>query len=446
MSHFHKFSLIVLTFLGLSTRICAQYRYFEWINNKSGLRERIDVDTYHHSVEIEAGVWNLATNLIVEKSTFRDLPPNFGNNFFYCKNNQLVRFTLHGIGQVYEYNPEKNTLSRIDHTYYKGYNFGAPQFLRRDTLYNFGGYGFWNYTNVITYYDQELREWQLIRPQEEGPKSLIGGYQGYHVKNDIFYSGAAEIELVRRRINKTIDENFYAFDFKQQNWSKLGSINPDLPFKIRRSIYWDGEHFIQWSADKIYIIDPQANKVYAVEDPKGYFNANDQFYRIGDTIYNYWKNQTTIVKLSKSSLLKKAKLIGAFYTSPASNQFLYSILLFVAIVLGIIIFLILRKIKSKNRYKNFLNDTELTLLNKMIALSQFSEKQLSVVELNEILNIDQKSPDNQRTIRMKFLNDLNVKLLINLQIDEAIERVSSKEDKRLVLYKLKPEAMEKLNR
>jgi hypothetical protein len=175
------------------------------------------------------------------------------------------------------------------------------------------------------------------------------------------------------------------------------------------------------------------------------FTPNDRFYSIRDTIYNYWENQTDLTKLSKTNLLKKAKLIGAFYTPNGSNQFLYLTLLFVAIILGIIIFFIIKKLKYKNHNKSFLNDTELKLLNKMIALSQFSDKQISVIEVNEILNIDQKLPDNQRIIRMKFLNDLNTKLLLNLQIDEAIERVSSKEDKRLVLYKLKPEAMEKLN-
>ncbi len=447
MNHFQKFSLVVLTLIGLSTSMYAQNSYFEWINNKTGLRERIDVAKLHHSVEMEPGVWKLVENSIVEDDTFRDLPLDFAHHFFHFNQDRLVKFTFPGTGQVYQYDIAKNTLSRLDNTYYKGYNFKATQFLRRDTIYNFGGYGFWNYTNVITFYDQEFREWQLIRPYDEGPKSLAGGYQGYDAKNDIFYSGAAESDLATRKFGKTIDENIYTFDFKNQNWSKLGTINPKLPFKSLRSIYWDGEHFIQWSGDKIYLINPQANKVYLVDEPmRCCFTPNDRFYSIGDTIYNYWENQTNVTKLSKSNLLKKAKFFGAFYTSPASNQFLYSILLLVAIILGIIIFFIIRKIKYKNHNKSFLNDTEITLLNKMIALSQFSDKQLSVIEVNEILKIEQKSPDNQRIIRMKFLKELNAKLLLNLQIDEAIERVSSKEDKRLVLYKLKPEAMEKLNR
>ncbi len=446
MSHFQKFSLVVLAIIGLSTKICAQNRCFEWINNKSGLRERIDVNTRHHSLEIKPGVWTLAKNSIVEDNTFRDLPSDFNHHFFHCNHDRLVKFTFPGTGQVYQYDIAKNTLSRLDNTYYKGYNFKATQFLRRDTIYNFGGYGFWHYTNVITFYDQEFREWQLVRPEDEGPKSLVGGYQGYDAKNDIFYSGAAESDLATRKFGKTIDENIYAFNFKNQNWSKLGTINPKLPFRSLRSVYWDGEHFIQWSGDKIYLIDPQFNKVYLVDEPmRCCFTPNDRFYSIGDTIYNYWENQTNLTKLSKSNLLKKAKLIGSFYTPDGSNPFLYTILLFVAIIIGIVIFFILRKIKYKNRNKSFLNDTELTLLNKMIAISQFSDKQLSVIEVNEILNIDQKSPDNQRIIRMKFLKDLNAKLLLNLQIDEAIERVSSKEDKRLVLYKLKPKAMEKLN-
>lgn len=440
----NKSLTFVLILMCFALYVEGQNRYFEWVNLKDGYRERLEIDNEQvHLKEIKPGKFVSSNPIQIEPSALRDLPPNFGNNFFYT-DQKKIWFTLHGTGQVYQFEPSKNTFSRLDKTYYKGHNFEASQFIRKDTLYNFGGYGFWNYTNVITYYDSIQKEWQVVRPENSGPESLVGGYQGYSLADDKFYSGAAEHEPVRKNINKTIEDVIYAFDFKELKWSILGKINPDLPFKSQRSIYWDGEHFIQWSADKLYLIDPAANKVYCLDDPKKYYQANDKFYRIGDTIYSYWTNKTTIVKLSKKELLKQAKRFGEFYTKPIRSISTFILTALAMGLLGFAIFGIYKKRKSGTRSHHWFDAIELELLNRMTLLEDSEDKQLSVIQINEILNIEHKAPDNQRRIRMKFFKDINTKLLIHFKVEEAIERIQSDEDKRLLLYRLKPAIQQKL--
>ena len=172
----------------------AQNRYFEWMNTQTHTRDRIYLDSRTYLREEQAGKWKNIGAITLDSNVLYDLPYKFASNFFYSKMPENILFTIAGTGKVYQFDQGKKLLSRIDKTYFKGYNFGAPQFVRNDTLYNFGGHGFWTYSKVLTYYDHAIQEWQNIRSDNFGPDSFIDGYQGYAKQNDIFYSGAAETE------------------------------------------------------------------------------------------------------------------------------------------------------------------------------------------------------------------------------------------------------------
>lgn len=64
-----------------------------------------------------------------------------------------------GFGVVLKVDTAKLTVSRHDRTTHSGYNFDAYQFQRNDTLYSFGGYGFWMKNNLLTFYSKTRREW-----------------------------------------------------------------------------------------------------------------------------------------------------------------------------------------------------------------------------------------------------------------------------------------------
>lgn len=293
----------------------------------------------------------------------------------------------------------------------------------------------------MTYYDKAIQEWQNIRAENYGPLSFTGGYQGYSKQNDIFYSGSAESEAGLKNFNRVFSDSLYAFDFKTLKWTLLGKINPVLPFKSIRNVYWDGAHFIHQAPDKMFVIDPLRNEVLVVVNPK-YFHLKN-FYTVGDSIFAFWENQATQSKLSKKTLLKEAKYVGKFYEDESYN--IYRILFGGLAFLGIGIVVYYRFKKQKKHFPVINNNSyrfgtlELILLKKLIEVNKQPGKFISVIQINEMLNLETKSPENQRRIRTKFLNDLNLKLLVNFQVQDAIERFQFEEDKRLTLYRLKDE-------
>lgn len=440
------FLVFILHFFCIEAK--AQKRYFEWINSNLGSRERILVDTRTYIREIQPNVWKQLAVLEIDTAILSDLADSFENNYFPASDGESLLFTVGGTGMVYSFNPNKRILKRLDKTYYRGYNFKAPQFLRKDTLYSFGGTGFWGYSKALTYYDIKLREWQDIRPINFGPESFVNGYQGYSKIADKFYSGAPHRWLLLKGYPRVIDDKLFAFDFKSSKWSTLGKINPDIPIDENNTIIWDGTHFLKFTLSKIYFIEPIKNEAYLFENNKLFFPSLDHIRVLNDTIYIFHENQTTIVKLSKKDLLKQAKLIGVFYVNDYSLIYQYAIAGFSVlgfIALGYVFINKKRKYQKKNiDSDNLFDELELLFLKRFLESEKESENYVSVVQINEILKIDAKSPEHQRRLRSKFLKDLNLKFLINFKIKEAIIRIKSDEDSRLIYYKLTHEAKEQL--
>lgn len=420
-------------------------RYFEWMNPKSGARERISIDNGIYQREVGANKWKQIDFINIDKSISNDLPDYIYNYYFDDLKGENIIFTVSGTGYVFEFNYKNKSLKRLDKTFFKGYNFSAPQFIRNDTIYSIGGYGFWGYSRAITYYSDKLREWNEIRTRNFGPDSFVEGYQGYSKKTDKFYSGAPYKLLSLIDYKREVDDNLFAFDFKTLEWSIIGKINSFIPFRDENpKILWDGSHFLHFSATNIYLSDPIENKLYLVQNPKHFFHTRGVFHILGDTIYNYYENRTTVIKVSKKQLLKEAKYLGKFYESDNQLLYQYSYIALILSVLGIFSFFIFKRktkfLNSMDGKSTHFNKLEIKLLKFFIEQDLKENKYVSVLQFNEILNLDNKSPENQRRMRNKFLKDLNLKFLLNYNINEAVTRYKSDEDNRLVLYRLKEEA------
>ncbi len=75
--------------------------------------------------------------------------------------------------QVYRFDFATRTLTRLDRTFYRGYNGPGFPFLRRDSLHSFGGYGFWHTQGILSHYLPEKGEWEALSPTTNGPPSLL---------------------------------------------------------------------------------------------------------------------------------------------------------------------------------------------------------------------------------------------------------------------------------
>jgi hypothetical protein len=192
---------------------------------------RINIETHELEGELGIGNWENRGKIILDSAIFNHTPPKIKNDFFLFDNGNRIRFTIDGSGQVFDYLPLKKELIRVDNTFHSGYNYLSSKFIRNGLLYSIGGEGFWNYSSSITFFDEKLREWEILRTQNNGPLTTSQGYQGYDSKEDVYYSGASPIANFLEDQKVDFVDDLFKFNFKSSiTFSKKKHIDLDRPF------------------------------------------------------------------------------------------------------------------------------------------------------------------------------------------------------------------------
>ena len=435
-----KLLLISLLACILSPSMLAQVRYFEWIDPKTTLRVKLEPDTHELWKEVKGGVWVKSNAVSFNDKIVEDLPINYSVHSAFYTGDSVITFTLHGMGNVYAYKVNTQTLERLDHSFYKGYNFSSTEFIRQDTLFSFGGYGFWHFNNTQTFFDKKHKEWFLYKSKNKGPETIKGGLQGYDATKDVFYSGLGFDDPRLIGGKKENSSTFYLFDFKTKEWVFLGKLNGDLTFgDLEREMYWNGRYFICWSTTEFYIIDPRANKVYGNKTMDIAFNSSSKFYTKGDSLIHYSSDGSTIWKYSIKKMLEESEELGPLYTNNIFTNNYMPIGLGVLLLGGLGAYVQVRR--SKRKHSSYFTEQEENLLSAFIQSGS-----LSTQDINEVLGSASKSLDNQRRIRSITIKQINQKLFEAYGIKEGIEKQADAEDKRLTIYNLRESLAERLKK
>ena len=422
--------IFVVVFLLFSKNSFAEDRYFTWFDPETHFRTRINLETYELQSESDSEGWLNKGKIKLDPGIFNRFPAELLNHYFFFDNGNRIRITVDGTGYVFDYYPLKKELKRVDDTLFSGYNFHSNKFVRKGIVYSIGGEGFWHHNSSITYFDDTIKEWEIVRPKNKGPLAILGGYQAYNSKLDVYYSGGSLINHFLQDEKLEILDEFYLFDFKTNQWEYQGDLNPNLPFNKNVDIIWAGNCFLHFSGGNIYIINPQTNEVFLYKNPlKSYLFGNAQ-YVTKDTVINFG-DKGLIQKISISEIRNQSTYWGEFYSTKSKLTWYYFGLAFIS-CLGIFLWWRQKRI-VKNQALIF-NDLEKKLLKKLLEFN--SEEHLNTHELNDILEITNKSQDNQRKIRVTFINELNKKLELKFNIEDGIEKKSIQEDKRLTVYVL----------
>ena len=162
------YKIIFVCILLLSGKdLVAEDRYLSWIEPKSQNRSKINLRTQELLVEKVSNGWLNEGKIILDTSVLVHLPREVKSDYFVFDNGEKIRFTIDGTGLVFDYYIRKKELIRVDNTYHSGYNYFSSKFLRKGIIYSAGGVGFWNYSSAISYFDDQLKEWEILKPKNE---------------------------------------------------------------------------------------------------------------------------------------------------------------------------------------------------------------------------------------------------------------------------------------
>ena len=371
--------------------------------------------------------------------------------------NKSKHYFIHNSGGLVYMN-QNDSIVRIDNSFKHYMQSNSSIFSYDSSVYRFGGYGFWSARNFITYFDKDLKEWEIVNPtnSKEFPLEFYGGIA--HVIDDDVYFFNGYYNNPTNRYEKVYNQNLWKYNFKLKEWKDLGIVDYyfkdtpiyrellRFPYAVQPIVYRD-KLFLSLTS-QIAIMDFKNNLLTFHKKGKSanYLVGKLASFFLNDRFYNFSLQDTGKVYLS---IATDSEMIG-----PEINQtkiyknenFVIQILigLFFTGIFISSIFIFKRLLKKRNKLR--LLENGVTYKNKSIQLDDESMEIIQAlfkseyINSNEILQIVEKtqySRAHNERIKIQKIEDINFKFKTLLGINQdLITSSKSNFDKRIRVYQI----------
>ena len=420
---------ILITFYTLLTLLSVQNRKFD----KQPIIQ-IDKDTikiYNDDLSIKSlRHINNPKQIPLEKFKFKFL-------------NNKIFFFGELSGEVYSI--INDSLYRLDATPDHRLNINSYIYVKNDTIFKYGGYGYWSQRNFNIYFDFQSKEWQVYNVSKQS-YNPIGSFYGLHLKSEegIYFFGGKIVDETNR-VSQTKSEDVIYFEFKSKTFKKLGTI--ELEFNFSHYLVHDNE-FVYLIKDAIlYQVSPKdnivnlysyPNKLWGISKNRNFntFKNNRYYIEVIDPL----SNKSELISLTKDELMKNPSGSIKLFNREIISK--YVLIYFILFLVSILFFLLLKIFLNKKKillkhasivFKNThyqLEKEEVSVLKKLI-----TAKIISTKEVLEIIEKKEFSYVHNTRIKDKTIKDLNLKLkmIFNYHKPPIIE-IRSSEDRRNKLF------------
>ena len=363
--------------------------------------------------------------------------------------NKEYYFINNASGLVYKV--QDDNLRRVDNSLDNRLLKDSYIFQHNDTIFRYGGYGFWSQRNFIIYYDESIREWEIYKTNNNS-YSPAGSYKGVYFKNknDVYFIGGQKVDE-KNKLESIDNQDVVKFNFKTKSFEYLGKLN--FNFDVYSLIVKDDEGFVINNGSQIAYIKPNENKVLFYDKTPLQLNLKNYQEKVTNNYFfdesyflEVFRNQnfeTNLFKISKSDFFKNNKEESMLYDSRIEDSInvstLFLIIMFIILILYAfdryrfnMILLSPDGIIYK-RVLNRLNNKEIDVIVKLINNEVIATKSI----LNIVENPNLSYPHNIK-IKDQFLRELNLKLstIFNTNYDPIIVK-KSKTDARIKEYSFK---------
>ncbi len=375
----------------------------------------------------------------------------------FVRNKHGVFMSVDATGRIYlvKDNQPDLDLVRIDSTIFFGYNFGSYFFTHNDTLFSYGGYGYWNVNGHLRYFKYDQAEWELLPLSKE-----ITARKG---DADFSYNSWFDLSKGSFYVLKSTShpDSVYALDMKKKEWRTLGKRIHDQNLSYFISTPWglvcsnsDTE-----SSPQYLLLDFYNNSISTLNSTKtaeltaSIYPDFKAFIRDSTlcVLKRFDGNGLNKVRLSKADFELTDEKIYEPITEPSIiNSLLkfaihnWHIMVALAAVFMVGLLLgnrnnkrIIQNSKPVNNMPDNLNvfDPKERDLIKLILRKSHLNQTTSIEEINHVLGVSGKSPDMQKKHRSDVINSINNKYrLVSGSSENLLTSKRSDPDKRSFEY------------
>lgn len=361
------------------------------------------------------------------------------------KNRNGLYLLPDGTGRVYKVTLDgKNfKIVRQDSTLFFGYNFGFFPFSYNDTLYSFGGYGFWRYNGHLRTFVSQKGEWELESLNREIPFTRVGysaSPKWVDLKNGKFWIGFSidSREGIKKGETdyKNVIDSVSVLDLNRKAWKTVGVLSSKsreiantLVNRNLGSSPW-GQLIHDPTKSVIYLFDFTDNELLSLnaDDTRSITRLLEPssilFFKDSTLYVGLQSRSLDSVSLSKSKFVSTATpvyhVIGDSYFQPQTFSAVKIIFWIAVGILGIVLsyffYFKRRTFVSVNNSQPSLNGSPVKLFDdkeieivKLIVSKSAKGIGTSIEEINRSLGVLQKNAEIQKKQRSETLISINRK-------------------------------------
>lgn len=339
-----------------------------------------------------------------------------------------------------------DSIFRIDNSYEHRMQLASLEFIRNDTIFRYGGYGFFENRNFFTFYDTKVNGWESLDINGDIIPERISDFIYHFNKDKLYISGGYTFDKFKKDV-KYPNLKTYLFDFNSKEWSIIGDLNTS----VFNSIYFplDENSLINFTDGMIHITDFEQNSIKK-------FSSNPVSKKIESSFFKPFINKNNVVyfELESDVLNIKSTPLGEFISNLKSieneriygvSYWLYSLIILILVII-LLLYVVFKKFVNKiikigdvffyNLKKIKLNEKEKVIFD----LLYTSSKKRKSVENRIITEFFEDRTLNYGTINRRkneSINTLNNKFKILLKTNtDIIIRTNSQIDKREINYSI----------
>ena len=336
-------------------------------------------------------------------------------------------------------------IERIDRSFPHRNQYGGYFFSYKNNLYLIGGYGFWQTKSIITKFNFDTGDWEIINTTGQLPKGLDNGT--YLINDDNLYVFDFLSRDTNNQEEKT-EDNLYVLNLKNFSWKKMGVVN-DIIKPVnqvkgsKRFFNIGGKILISYSdSPEFFMADLKTNVIQNFRDDALFYKSSGAIVK-GNTLVGAIKNPVTGVITVESFDLNNVlsnKLEKELYLYRGSKEFFIYIFLSFTFLLFLILILTVYYRRVGQTY--ILDTNSLSGSGKSIGLVKieydilklFSEKRnISNSLIMDIFQEENKTKDFAVKKKNKTILSLENKLSIIFK-KSFIKKGKSKSDSRQLNY------------
>ena len=200
---------------------------------------------------------------------------------------------------------DNRSLKRIDNSTIQGFLIGSDVFAFRDTLFRYGGYGYWNVFNKLIYYDYTTSQWELYKNiQSEGRfshETFIDKDKAYFVGGFSLGTDTDQNDVQKRKVEY--------YDFNDKAFSLLGN---GTSFFHGKKIKNDlGENLLFQKNSKLLKLDFEKNNVIEYFENRLFSKISfdyDSYFHRGNFIFISEKQNKKYLNVISQELILSQKV------------------------------------------------------------------------------------------------------------------------------------------